>query len=213
MRALGRWVLWSLIGLGLMIGVLRLTCIRWWRVPSDDPFLEASVAPTLGGGDWILLWRMTEPTLGSLVICPEPKHADRVVVGRMVGDRRDKVTVEGSRIVVDEKAFGTEGACAKPRFTVEPPNGGQAIEQRCMLEAAHGTIHMRGDAEATAEVPTYEAELDDGEVLLISDNRRYPYDSRDFGVVDRATCKETVFFRLFGAKGFFDETTRFEYLR
>jgi len=212
MRVLGRWALWSLIGFVFLIGVLRATAIRWWKVPDDDPFLEASVAPSLNGGDWVLLWRLTEPTLGSLVICPEPKHADRWVVGRMIGEERDKVSVEGSRIMVGEKAFHTEGDCAKPRFKVDPPQGGNEIEQRCSLEAAHGTIHMRGEAEATAEVPPFEAEVDDGEVLLVSDNRRFPYDSRDFGPVDRATCKEMVFFRLIG-RGFFDEATRFEYIR
>ena len=213
MRVLGRWALWSLIGLLFLAGVLRLTAIRWWHVPADDPFLEASIAPTMNGGDWVLLWRLTEPTLGSLVLCPEPKHADRMVIGRMVGDDRDKVTVEGSRIVVNEKPFRSEGDCGKPRFKVDPPQGGNEIEHRCSLEAAHGTIHMRGEAEATADVPTYEAELEAGEVLLVSDNRRFPYDSRDFGVVDRATCKETVFFRLFSDKGFFDEATRFAYVR
>ena len=47
----------------------------------------------------------------------------------------------------------------------------------------------------------------------MSDNRRFPYDSRDFGVVDRSTCKETVFFRLIGREGFFHAPTRFTYIR
>ena len=87
MRALGRWALWSLIGFVVLVAALRATAIRWWRVPDDDPYLEASIAPSLRGGDLVLLWRLTEPTLGNLVICPEPKHTDRMVVGRMVGAR------------------------------------------------------------------------------------------------------------------------------
>jgi hypothetical protein len=161
----------------------------------------------------VLLWRLTEPTLGNLVLCPEPKHTDRMVIGRMVGEEKNTVRVDGSRVVVNEKAFPTEGNCSRPRFTVEAPHDNREIEQRCSMEASHGLLHERGEAEATAELAVYEAEVQEGEVLLVSDNRRFPYDSRDFGPVDRATCTETIFFRLFGRKGFFDEAARFQYIR
>jgi hypothetical protein len=87
------------------------------------------------------------------------------------------------------------------------------VEQRCSLEVANGLIHERGEAEATADLSKMEVELKAGQVALVSDNRRYPYDSRDYGVVDRSTCKETVFFRLFGPGGFFDTSSRFQYIR
>ncbi len=80
-----RWLLWSVAALGVMVVLLRLTAIRLWKVPEGDPYLDASVAPSLKGGDWVLLWRMTPPALGALVLCPEPKHPERVVVGRMLG--------------------------------------------------------------------------------------------------------------------------------
>jgi hypothetical protein len=48
-----------------------------------------------------------------------------------------------------------------------------------------------------------------GQVFLVSDNRQLPYDSRDFGLVERATCKEMVFFRLFSAEGLKDVDHRF----
>jgi len=47
----------------------------------------------------------------------------------------------------------------------------------------------------------------------VSDNRQYPYDSRDFGPVSRETCTEKVFFRLVGAGGFYDSETRNQYIR
>jgi hypothetical protein len=52
-----------------------------------------------------------------------------------------------------------------------------------------------------------------GHVYLVSDNRLFPYDSRDFGPVEARSCKETVFFRLVGRGGFFDAKTRFTYVR
>jgi len=205
--------MWSLISLGFIAGVLRATAIRWWHVPNDDPYLEASIAPSLRGGDWVLLWRMTPPALGALVLCPEPKHPERVVIGRMVGEERSTVRVEGSRIFVNERIQATEGRCTDDRFKVTPPGGGPELEQRCSMEVTSGLLHQRGDAEATADLAAYEVELKTGQVALVSDNRRFPYDSRDYGAVERDACQETIFFRLFGAGGFFDASSRFQYVR
>src|SRR4051812_13998705 len=213
MRALGRWLLWSFVGLGALFGFLRATAIRTWRVPTDDPYLEASIAPSLHGGDLVLLWRFTPPAYGALVLCPEPKHPERAVIGRMIGEERNRVRIEGTHVFVNERQLSTEGSCADEHFKVTPPQGGAEVEQRCSLEVANGVIHPRGEAEATADLATAELELKPGEVALVSDNRRYPYDSRDYGPVDRSTCTETVVFRLVGAQGFFDTARRFQYVR
>jgi signal peptidase I len=205
--------MWSLISLGVITIFLRLSAIRWWRIPADDPYLDASITPSLRGGDLVLLWRMTPPSLGSLALCPEPKHPERVVIGRMMGEERNTVKIDGSRVLINERQQSTEGSCADEHFKVTPPTGGAEVEQHCSMEVVSGLTHMRGDAEATAELAAYEVELGTGQVALVSDNRRYPYDSRDYGVVDRSTCTETVFFRLVGAEGFFDASRRFQYVR
>ena len=36
-RAVG----FTIVVLGIVIGLLRLTCLRWWQVPEDDPELAA----------------------------------------------------------------------------------------------------------------------------------------------------------------------------
>ena len=77
-----RYVGWTLLIVAALIGILRLTVIRWWQVPVGDPYLEASVAPSVRGGDWLILWRGSAPTAGKLVLCPEPKAAGRSVIGR-----------------------------------------------------------------------------------------------------------------------------------
>ena len=213
MRALGRFTMWAVVGIIAVVVLFRLTAIRWWKVPDDDPYLVASLAPALRGGDWVLLWRLSPPAVGSLALCPEPKHADRVVVGRMIGEEGQKVTVNGTYVEVDEKRLPNEGSCKVTRFKVKAPRGGSETELRCSTEVVNGSVHERGEAEAIADLPTFEAEVHSGEVLLVSDNRRFPYDSRDFGIVDRSTCKETVFFRLIGREGFFHSETRFTYIR
>jgi signal peptidase I len=213
MRALGRYLMWSVIGLVAVVVLFRLTAVRWWKIPDDDPYLSVSLAPELRAGDWVLLWRLSPPAVGSLALCPEPKHSDRIVVGRLIGEEGQKVSVNGTYIEVNGKRLPAEGSCHLQRFKVKAPRSNNEIELRCSTEVVNGAVHERGEAEAIAELPTFEAEVGADQGLLISDNRRFPYDSRDFGVVDRATCKETVFFRLIGREGFFHAETRFTYIR
>ena len=63
----------------------------------------------------------------------------------------------------------------------------------------------------------YVQQLTDGEtveeVFLVSDNRRFPYDSRRFGSLDAESCKESIFFRLVSKNGFLDVKPRFTYIR
>src|SRR5262245_21928698 len=119
MRAIGRFAMWAVVGIVAVVVMFRLTAIRWWKVPEDDPYLAASVAPAMRAGDWVLLWRLSEPVVGSLVLCPEPKHADRVVVGRVIGEEGQKVRVSGTTVEVDGKRLPSEGGCSKQRFTVK----------------------------------------------------------------------------------------------
>jgi signal peptidase I len=212
MRGVGRFVLWTLIVLGGMIGILRATAIRWWKIPDDDPYLAASIAPTLRGGDWVLLWRLTPPVPGMLVLCPEPNHPDRVVIGRAIGDAEDKVKVQGSQLFLRGRLQESEGDCVERSFTVEDPETGTEVVQTCTTEVAVGLRHSRGNAPKHPDKPDFETTVGEGEFVLVSDNRQYPYDFRDYGAVDRATCKEMVFFRLIGADGF-GSPRRFTYIR
>ena len=212
MRSLGRFALWLLISVGGMVGMLRLTAIRWWKVPDDDPYLAASVAPTLRGGDWVLLWRLTPPVPGLLTICPEPKHPDRVVIGRIVGDAEDEVKVQGTQLYLRGRLQPKEGDCLDPLFTVNHPETGNEVEQECSTEVAAGMRHSRGDSPKHPDKPDFETTVGEGEFVLVSDNRLFPYDFRDYGPVPRETCTETIFFRLFGADGF-GSSSRFTYIR
>src|SRR3954468_13583232 len=103
MRKMFRFLFWCALIVGGVIGVLRLTAIRWWRVPSDDPYLTASTSPSVRAGDLILLWRLSRPHFGDLVLCPEPKHPERMVIGRLVGESRDDLQVNGADITVNAK--------------------------------------------------------------------------------------------------------------
>ena len=111
MGKLLRVTVWLGLVLGVIIGGLRLVAIRWWQIPNDDPILTTSLAPTLRAGDWVLLWRATEPRFGSLVVCPDPDNAGRFVVGRIMGESNDRISIQGTRISVNDHDARSESVC------------------------------------------------------------------------------------------------------
>lgn len=213
MRKLFRFLFWVVLVLGLVIGLARLTIIRWWRVPVDDPYLTASTSPSVRAGDLILLWRATKPGFGDLVLCPEPKHPERVVIGRIVGEQSDELEVKGADIVVNGKRVITTSNCMPTTFKEKDPGTGFEVTQSCSVEEMGGGTNLRGELVTGAVKPNdVKTSIPAGQVWLVSDNRQYPWDSRDFGPVDRSTCKETVFFRLVGRNGYFDVSSRNQYI-
>jgi signal peptidase I len=207
-----RYLAWTLFIVGGLIGIARLTVIRWWRLPTGDPYLEASLAPGLRGGDWLILWRGSAPIEGNLVLCPEPKTAGRYTLGRIVGEGGDHVKLASEGLLVNGRRFETESGCAP--FNVRDPSTGQDVRQSCRLEVVGGRTHPRGEPNPTLPKPG-EADIDvpNGQVFLVSDNRQFPWDSREFGPVERSTCAETVIFRLVSKDGFFDIPNRFTVIR
>jgi signal peptidase I len=212
MRGLLRFLLWTALVLGALVGLLRATTLRWWTVPEGDAFLTASVAPTLKPGDVVLLWRLTSPGFGDLVLCPEPNAPERIVIGRLVGEAGDDLEISGGKVKLGRKQASDEMSCGE--FTVEDPNTGVEVTQRCDVEVLNTHRHFRGNTSGHKVVPEpVKVSVPEGTVFLLSDNRLFPYDSRDFGPVPRETCKEFIFFRLVGKGGYLDQGTRLTVIR
>ena len=212
MQKIVRFLVWTLLIVGVGVGLLRVVAIRWWRVPEDDPILEASLAPTLKGGDLVVLWRLTTPAFGDLVICPDPEAEERIVVGRIVAEAGDRIGIKDEKPTLNGKAADTEHACED--FEVADPSTGQVLRGYCQIEALSGHSHQRGTVREGRFVgPPIEKEVEEGRAFLLSDNRSFPYDSRDFGTVERAACKESVLFRIVSRDGYFDREHRFSVIR
>ncbi|NLE86861.1 MAG: signal peptidase I [Myxococcales bacterium] len=210
MAALLRFLLWTALLLGVIGAFLHLTMLRVWRVPMNDPVLQASLTPTLQPGDLIVLWRLTEPTFGDLVLCPEPDYPERVVIGRVFGEGDDVIEFDKGSPKVNGKGFTYERQCSPPEFTVtHPDDESKEITQRCFWEAMANRVHMTGSTQTYGSPRSWEeTTVPPGQLYLVSDNRLFPYDSRDYGPVPKESCRETVVFRLVSRHGWRDTDAR-----
>lgn len=213
--ALTRFLVWTALVVGLIVGAARLVAIRWIRLPTNDPVFETSLLPTLEGGDLIVLWRLAKPSFGDLVLCPEPNFPERYVIGRIIGEAGDNVHFENGRPLVNQRPFVIERGCDPSTFSFLHPNGSnELVTQNCSWEAVGNQLHMTGQLGNFKITPEdRDFDVPAGHWFLASDNRLFPYDSRDYGFVETSSCKELVVARLVSRRGWTDVARRLSYIQ
>ena len=90
-----------------------------------------------------------------------------------------------------------------------PSGGGAALR----LVVAQPIVSTMLTGQAGQTVGNVAVDVPSGHFYLVSDNRQFPWDSREFGPVERSSCMETVIFRLMSKEGFFDVPNRLTLIR
>ena len=207
---MGRGLAWLVGVLAVIVLALRLLLLKSWTIP-DDPYLSASVAPTMTSGDTVLVLTRGEPGFGDLVRCPDPEDAKRFIVGRIVGVGGDSLDLEANNLLVNGKQYIGDSACSEPKQKVVHPSTSNEVEIHCDVVQMGGGWHHRGTG-AGLKQPKLHVEVRSGTVYLLSDNRDLHDDSRDFGPMPADACKERIVFRLWGKKGWGDEQRRMTFI-
>jgi len=208
-----RFLAWTAIVVGIVVGAIRVLLLKTWVVPSDDKVLAASIAPSLAPGDVVLVLHSKEPHFGDLVRCIDPEEPRRYVIGRIGGESGDNVVVNGTMVIVNNRRSASETSCSERVVQIEEPTTGSLIDIHCDIEDLLGTAHMRGSRPSEYSGGQVEKTVPKGMFWLISDNRHYPLDSRTYGALPTESCDAIVVYRLWSAKGFGDADHRFTYIR
>jgi signal peptidase I len=214
-RKLGKGLLWTAIIVGGIVGAVRFLALKTWTVPSDDPALSASIAPSLAPGDLVLVLHRGTPGFGDLVRCTDPDEPQRWVIGRIVGEAGDIIEIEGGKITINGKRAPEESACKEAKIQVPHPQTGSPVELRCSLEEVGAVLHKRALRSGEMHVSTsglVKRTVPPDTFFLVSDNRVFQNDSTVFGAVPVETCDARIIFRVWGSEGFSEEETRFEWI-
>ncbi len=210
MRKFVKFLLWfaGLTVVAMIAG--RLMGLRLWTVP-DDPFLGASTAPTLSGGDLVIVLESGDRTSNDLVRCRDPEDAQRWVIGRIYGFPGDKIKLEGAAVTVGAKRYSAQDACAESSVPTINPSTGVAKTLSCSRVEFGGGWHFVAGGAGIDTSPS-EHTVGSGRYFLVSDNRVHHDDSRDFGSVPIESCSGKILFRMWGKDGFTSKS-RFTFIR
>jgi len=214
LRKLAKFVLWTAVIGGASWGVLRLLLVKTWTIPSDDPVLSSSIAPSLAAGDAVLLLHGVPRGFGDLVRCTDPDEPRRWVIGRIAGEGGDTVELTASRLVVNGRTADIEHACKPHVVQVPHPNTTAPVDLRCDMEDLGGVIHKRvhGNPEGRAVSAPMKRTVPPDSFFLISDNRAFQNDSFTYGAVPAETCDARIVFRFWSSAGFGDADNRFTWV-
>ncbi len=204
-------VVWTAIIGGLIVGILRILFLKTWTLP-DDLQLAASLAPTLQNKDTVVLLTRGKRGFGELVRCKDPDDPSRYAVGRIVGVEGDVIEFKGRRLEVNGKIYDQKQACPERKYSFIHPNSEQEIELQCGVVEMGGGWHYRSNEKKAIPPAVSKYEVGVGMVFLLSDNIDFHDDSRDYGLLEAASCTEKIIFRLWGEAGFKDEQGRLSYI-
>jgi signal peptidase I len=199
-------LMWGLGCLGGALLILYYTVLDVWTVPSDDPLLAASVAPTLQQGDVLIVTRHGSVDRGNLLRCGDPQAPGRYVVGRAMGRWGDDVDITGELVRVDGRRNPSPHACDTAKWTIFDPIHNSDVVLSCSVEEYGGSDYL-ALREGDYPEPSTKANIEQGQWYLVSDDRHIHLDSRDFGSVDPSTCQH-ILFRLVGPAGVGDSKSR-----
>jgi signal peptidase I len=210
MQKLWRMIAWTLALLAGAALLSRALFLDVWTIPEGDPRFAAAIAPTLSPGDTVLVFTRGTPGFGDLVRCVDPNDKNRFIAARIVGVPGDHLEVDDRTLRVGGRSYDGELSCPGNGYTILHPRTGAAVNLACDVVRMGGGWHYRAynQQQPPFSSPT-RAQVADGMVFLLSDDRSFHDDSRDFGAVEHASCEGPIFFRLWGEGGLRDEGHRF----
>lgn len=151
------------------------------------------MAPTLVRGERVLIYKRGEPKLGSIAVCQHPTEVGHVVGrvaatgGMTIGSFRDELKIDGEPVVFDQKG------------TTSFYNADNDLTDTVIWGDEHFRTepHQIFMAEKRSRHLIRKTDITEGKVFLLGDHRAYMgQDSRAYGLVDAATCRGTIVFRL-----------------
>ena len=184
MKTIKEFATWLLILVGIT-GVVVFALFDFWSVPGEEK-IAMSLEPNGHAGDTLLVLRAGVSAAGHLVRCADPGGRG-YVVARMVAANGERVSLSRENVSVDGRSTTSRVCDGAPFVFLRHPATGREAKMHCSVEEMnHGTAVLTA-ADFPEPDSSYLTEA--GRAFLVSDNRHFHHDSRDFGQVDQASCR------------------------
>jgi signal peptidase I len=207
-----KFLLWTVAIFAVICGIGRAFFFETWTVP-NDPVLASSLAPSLYEGDFVLVLTAGEVEWGDLVRCVDPEDSTRYAVGRVMGMPGDEVELKAGRLTVNGMRYESTEACEEERIEIVDPESDTPMEIMCSRVELGNNWHFKGSSATFVAGNDVRNSTSTNHYFLLSDNRDYHDDSRDFGDIPVDNCKERIFFRLWGKDGWLGSKDRLTFIR
>ena len=165
------------------VAVVALGAVFLIRSFLVQPFLVsgASMAPNFLNGDYLLVDQLTyyfrEPGRGEVVVFRYPNDKSTYFIKRIIGLPGDRVEIENGKVRLYDSGH-PDGTVLKEVY----------LPSRSLTATRPG-----GQTEFT---------LEEGEYLVLGDNRSFSFDSRDWGILPGTDIVGLVRLRLWPLNGF-----------
>jgi signal peptidase I len=209
MQGLLRVMVWIVVIFGAACALLYFTVFDVFTVPGDDPAMLASITPNVGSGDLLLTLRHGDVHGGNLVRCTDPQEPRRSVIARLEAIGGETIEIQNQRVNLDGKGLAIVHGCGRTETLTKAVTNEQ-LTFACFVEDYSSEHEVLVYPESN-EGSTAKSKVSSDKGFLVSDNRYWHLDSRDYGEVPLSSCAHIVF-RLWSGAGWFDAHHRLNLL-
>jgi signal peptidase I len=164
---------------------------------------DHSMAPTMWGGDRILVLKRGKLNKGDVAVCEHPEFPDQLIMGRIVGMSGDAIEITRGQLHVNGNIMHEE--IEGPFLYMDRKSSTEAFEFKLTrkMQIVHGIIAYLLYDENPVLKDAPKTVVQSGYYLL-ADNRAGGMDSRTYGEVHESLCHGRAFFIYQTVKGIGD---------
>ena len=189
MKTVLSFVAWVVGLAAVSLFVVERVWLEAWKIPTDDPMLSASIEPQLSAGDVVLVWRGPTFARGNLLRCPDPQAAGRYVIARAIAAPGDHLSIDREGISLDGHPMRSPHACEQGDYSMFDPGRNETADLTCITQE-YGDRDFSALISAERPEAATKARPEGNQWFLVSDNRHIHVDSRDYGPIDPAGCRQ-----------------------
>ncbi len=184
----------TLLKLLAWVGGILLVIVAVLHVFFVDRYVVANnaMAPTMFAGDEVLAWRDSNPDMGTISVCENPRSPGQLVIGRVIAKLGMTIKTVRNQLEI-ERTTPDRDVQGSVRWHDEIAN--TTVDMSYGVEHLGNTDHLYFQR-ADSNFNIRETQVRRGYYLMGDNRTAVGLDSRAYGEVEPVKCRGNVFMRL-----------------